>query len=190
MRAPIAHIPSRVLAQRRVHVGYVPVQLEACWCDADNGVALLVENNRCAERLPSIGEVALPETVAQDHHGRGSDAVLFGQEGAALREIYAQNGKQAGRDLAEVDVLRFSRLANRASVVERPGHLERAAASLTIEKIRVGDILFAVYFGFPRITMAVHDDQLVRLWVRQRLQEHAVDYREHHCRCTAAKSKG
>jgi hypothetical protein len=149
----------------------------------------LVKNNRRAERWPS-GEVALPETVAQDHDGGGAGPVFFGEEGAPLREIHTQDGKEVGRDFAKVDVLGFSWLAERASIEERPGHLERTACALAIEKIRVGNILFAVDFCVPRIGMAVHGDELVGFWIGQRLQQHTIDEGEHHSRCANAERKG
>src|SRR5712692_8947000 len=189
MGSATSHISCSVLAQRRIHVGFIPVQPEACGRDANHGVALLVKNNRRTERVWPSGEVALPETVAQDHHGRGAGPVFVGQEGAPLREIYAYNGKYVGRDFAEVDIFRLSRLANRASVVERRGRLERAALAPAIEKIRVGNILFAIYFCVPRIGMAVHRDQPVWFWIRQRFEKHTIDEGEHHRRGANAQSE-
>src|ERR1700758_2142890 len=102
--------------------------------DADYGVTLLVEDDGGAERVRPAGEMALPETVAQDHNWGSAAAVFVGGEGAALREAYAQNGEKVGRNFAKVDVFGFSRLADGAAIEEGGSHIERADVALAIEK--------------------------------------------------------
>ncbi len=138
-----------VLAQRRHHIRFAVSQPEAGGRDADNRIEFSVESNRSTESFRPSSEVALPETVTEDYHGRCAGPVLFGQEGAPLREIDAQHGKQIGRDFLQVDILRVARSANRSSVEQRTSQDQRVALALAIEKIRVCKILIAKHFCVP-----------------------------------------
>src|ERR1700723_3474979 len=98
MGSAILQICCCVLTYRGIYVRFNPVEPEVGGRDANDRVTLLVKNNRGAESIRSCTEVALPETVAQNHGGRPAGKVLFRQECAAVREVYAQNGKEAERD--------------------------------------------------------------------------------------------
>src|SRR5437016_3079501 len=83
MQLTLPHVPFCALTKRSKGIRLVSVQLETWGRDADNGIALSVQNKRKADGQRVSCEAALPETVAQDDHGRGTGAILFGQEDAS-----------------------------------------------------------------------------------------------------------
>src|SRR5580765_4559830 len=100
-----------VLTQRRHHIRFAVSHPEAGGRDANNRIEFSVESNRSTESFLPSCEVALPETVAEDYHGRRAGPVFFGQESASLREIDAQHREQVGRNLLQVNILRVARSA-------------------------------------------------------------------------------
>src|SRR5579859_1616478 len=159
-----------VLAQRRHHIRFAVSHLEAGGRDADNGIELSVESNRSTESFRPSSEVALPETVTEDYHGRCAGPVLFRQESAPLREIDAQHREQVGRNFLYVDILRVARSADRSSIEESTREDQGMALAHAIEKIRVCKILLAKCFCVPSAGVAVHSDEFAGLGIRQRPQ--------------------
>src|SRR5205085_259461 len=64
------------------------------------------------------------------------------------------------------------------------------AVALAIQKIEIGEILFSVDFHVPVFAVAVYGNQAVRLWIGERLEQHAADQAEHHGGRSDAKSQG
>src|SRR6266478_4663792 len=124
MYPAIPQIPRGVLAERGKNVSLLPIQLETLGGDANNRITLVIKNNRetNGSRLP--GEAALPQTVAQDDYGCTAGTVLFRQESAPSQERNAQNRKELRCNLAQLDILRHSRLTEYASAIDEARHLQ------------------------------------------------------------------
>src|SRR5580704_6102849 len=77
-------------------------------------------------------------------------------------------------------MLGVTRPANRTIVEKRTGQSQRTALAFTIEKVRIGDVLFAVELGVPTFCVSVHRHQPVRLGIWQGPQQNSIDYGEHY----------
>src|SRR5207249_7671161 len=146
----IPQISGRILPYRRVYIRLVAEQLEPCRSDTHNGIALAVKDNWGTDSVPP-GEVTLPKTTAQDCYRRCTLAVFFGQKAASLHNGHTQNGKQARRNLAKIDIFGLSRLADCASGIQRRGNCQRTALASTVNEIQICDILFAKNFCIPPV---------------------------------------
>ena len=189
MRATIVQILCRVLANRSQHIRVLIAGPESRGRDTHKRVNLVVEDDLCSDHALIAFEVALPKSVAQDRHRCAAGTVLFRQERASSEHRNTEHGKKFSRDLAQVNILRFSRRAQRRPIEKHSPHLERTALALAIEKVRVSNVLFTVHRRVPGIRMAVHRNQPVGLWIRQRLQQNAIDHGEHHGRGSGAEGQ-
>ena len=76
--------------------------------DADDGIALAIEQNGCAQNLRIRAKAALPQTVAHHHDMLASGLVVLCCKDAANGGIQLQNGEQACGNLLAFDAYRLT----------------------------------------------------------------------------------
>src|SRR5580700_11640940 len=156
-----------ILPQRRQQIRFGIAQPKAGGRDSHNRVEFAVESNRSPEGVRPSREMPLPETVAEYCHGSRAWPIIRGQKSAPLRKLNAQDREDARRYLLKVDMLGVTRPANRTIVKNGAGQRQRTAFALAIQKVRIGNVLFAIQFRVPGFCVSVHRHKLVGLGIWQ-----------------------
>ena len=140
--------------------------------DADDGEQSPVEAERAAEHC-GVGTVALPEGIADNHHGSGAaGAFLIGGKDTAAEQRGADDvevvrgdrvGEQAARGVA------FGEAHHREIVRRKAGENSGLAAQIDVVGVGEG----AVVIGLAGVA-AVEADELVGLADGERLQQEGV----------------
>jgi hypothetical protein len=155
MSTPGAEVRRRILTYGCEQVGFISAKPEACSGDADNRVALSVQDERATENGGILRKMAPPEAVAENGDGCRPGAVLFGQESATLEKRHTENGKEIRGSLDEIDVFRVAGLTYSSSGIDKTRESRAVALTLTIQKIRVGEILFTECLSVPGFRVTV-----------------------------------
>ena len=144
--------------------------------DARNGVRPALDDDRPADGIGVAVEPLLPHAMADDDGIRASGFVRA-REVAAERRDGSERGDELCAHPRRAHPYRRTRSGDRDALrADRHGaqSLEDLSPVAIVDEIRPGD--------GRRIAAAerpVHPDEAVRVAVRQRLQQHAVDDREH-----------
>jgi hypothetical protein len=165
-------------AQRQRHPELVALcrEVEAGGHHADDGVGAPVGDHRAPEHRRVAGESALPERVAQHHHGVAAGLVLVAAERAAEERADGESLEEAvGHELADHQ-LRVVAGQREAGAHVRAHRQEGARPRLPVEEVQRRRPCAA---DVAAVVMLVEHQQAVRIGVRQRAQEHGVDDAEH-----------
>ena len=142
---------------------------------ADHGVLLAVGDEVAPDRSGVRAETRLPEFFREDRHAMAG-LVVAGCEEPSGERAYAEDGEEVGRDVRRRDRFRLSRTGQRHAVGGQDRHLlEDVVLRLPVEVVRRRDAE-GLHAGEDVLRRNVrHDDEAVRVGIREGLQEDGVD---------------
>jgi hypothetical protein len=142
--------------------------------DPNDGVGLVAQLDRLADRIRVAGETAFPKFVTEDDDRVGAVSIFLGSEIAPERRLNAQQLKEIERNARADKPLRFIRPGQVESLADvGRDMLEDLVLGSPLEEIRGR----ARRLGKSRLDAEDADD-LFRLRIRQRPKQNRVDHTE------------
>ena len=155
--------------------------MKPSWKHADHAVAFAVQADGFVDSRIESREESLPTAVGQDDRGRSAEPIVVGCETASHNRRHPEHREEICGDLPHGHQLPETL----AQAVVLSGHSKQSEVAeaallagpvLKIEpgkRIRLNLVPLLVPFG--------DDHQPVRIRVRQRFQQNAIDHRKHGC---------
>ena len=165
------------LSDRHIDFGQLEAlekQIEVRGNDADDGVIPAVQGKALAEDVGRRSKLALPEARTDQRYRRSTDLVFTWRKVAPEDRVHTYGREKIRGDEARTHLLSLANASKAEVDAASNGHRGKTAiVSLPVAKIGIGDgAKFEVGFAF------VHRDELLRMRVGQRVEEHTVDNRE------------
>src|SRR5579883_3653025 len=128
-------------ADRREDIRLLISELKSAWQDTDDGEGCAEEIQPGAKRGRVLGEALDPQTMRDDHCGRGAPEVVLRREIAAERRPDSERIEEPGRDLFAIHVLGLAGAGDIETLLREGGDpLEGTVTALPIEEIGIGEL--------------------------------------------------
>ena len=150
---------------------------EAARHHAHDVVVLTIQADLAIQDIARPAEPALPQTVADDDHGSRSVLVLLASEWPAQQRLDAEGREQTPRADGALDSFRHEAAlgATQVELILAFGGHRREAVALRLPVQEIGECCGTRSSAFLYYGPFKQQDQLVRLRVRQVLEQRCID---------------
>src|SRR5271170_1534433 len=197
VRARLCHRHSRFQARHRLvaevsqfHLAAVPLErhhqrgiliiqkVKSLRQHSNNFPRLSVHRNGFPDHRRCPAKFLPPVSVRKQHRIRRPRRIIFAREQSSQRWPHSQHRQSPIRHVEASHLLRFSRARHTQRVaVIRPDVLERGVLLAINKIIRRRHIQVRNPYGRRRVP---HSNQLLRMRIRQRFQQHSLQHAEYH----------